>query len=53
MEIRHSEVLRVNRVNIINNIGNPDEVNDLLYEKGVFTENMRQKVAVRITEFFF
>lgn len=52
MEERHRKVLRDNRVLIRDNVGNPDEVNDLLYANGVFTEDMKQQVAVRKTEFF-
>lgn len=47
METMQKQVLQVNREYLIENIGDPDEVTNLLYKKKVFTDDMRQQVEVR------
>lgn len=49
MKKKHKQVLQVNIKYLTENIVDPEVVTGLLYEKEVFTEDMRQQVGVRKT----
>lgn len=46
MDDLHRKVLRQNRTKFIENIAKPLDVNELLFEYGIFTEGMKQEVEV-------
>ena len=46
MDELHRRILRKNRTGLIENIAKPDDVNEKLYERQVFTESMRQDIQV-------
>lgn len=50
MEPQHRKILQRNRTTIIENMAKPTDVNDLLFEEGLFTESMRQEVEVRVND---
>ncbi|KAL3861922.1 hypothetical protein ACJMK2_007934 [Sinanodonta woodiana] len=49
MDERHKEILKTNRINFRKNIANPDDINDMLFSRGVFTESMKQEVEAEKT----
>lgn len=46
MALDPSKALTKNRVDIIKNVANPNEVADYLYSYGIFTEDMKASVEV-------
>jgi hypothetical protein len=46
MSKTHTDFLTSNRTYLIDNIGNPIEVLDKLYEKGIFTRAMKEVIEV-------
>ncbi|KAK3587303.1 hypothetical protein CHS0354_011284 [Potamilus streckersoni] len=49
MDERHKEILKTNRTNLRKNIANPEDINDVLFSRGVFTESMKQEVEAEKT----
>ncbi|KAL3861916.1 hypothetical protein ACJMK2_007928 [Sinanodonta woodiana] len=50
MDTQDRETLRKNRINLRDNIADPDAVNELLYEREIFTEAMKQEVEAQTTD---
>jgi len=46
MDPAHRQLLQQNRIFIISNMANPMQVADLLFERDVLTEGMRQEIEV-------